>query len=113
MLTGLSFGDGGLHASRCYSRGSAAGCRRCCRGALGVRLLDEYLEFVDGRCRPNTVLAVAYDLKVFLTTVGKPHARWRKFFELPIDLSTRSNLDSRPRLSTRTSSHRTPVLPIE
>ena len=32
---------------------------------LGVRLLDEYLEFLSGRCRPNTVLAVAYDLKVF------------------------------------------------
>jgi integrase/recombinase XerD len=32
---------------------------------LGVPLLDEYLEFVAGRCRPNTVLAVAYDLKVF------------------------------------------------
>jgi hypothetical protein len=30
---------------------------------LGVPLLDEYLEFPAGRCRPNTVLAVAYDLK--------------------------------------------------
>jgi hypothetical protein len=29
---------------------------------LGVPLLDEYLEFLGGRCRPNTVLAVAYDL---------------------------------------------------
>jgi len=29
---------------------------------LGVPLLDEYLEFLAGRCRPNTVLAVAYDL---------------------------------------------------
>jgi site-specific recombinase XerD len=38
---------------------------------LGVPLLDEYLEFVAGRCRPNTVLAVAYDLKVFFTVVGK------------------------------------------
>jgi hypothetical protein len=26
---------------------------------LGVSLLDEYLEFVAGRCRPNTVLATA------------------------------------------------------
>jgi hypothetical protein len=32
---------------------------------LGVPLLDVYLEFLAGRCRPNTVLAVAYDLKVF------------------------------------------------
>jgi integrase/recombinase XerD len=27
---------------------------------------------VAGRCRPNTVLAVAYDLKVFFTATGKP-----------------------------------------
>ena len=26
---------------------------------LGVGLLDEYLVFLSGRCRPNTVLAVA------------------------------------------------------
>jgi diacylglycerol kinase family enzyme len=29
---------------------------------LGIGLLDEYLEFLGGRCRPNMVLAVAYDL---------------------------------------------------
>ena len=39
---------------------------------LGVLLLDEYLEFLGGRCRPNTVLVVAYDLKVFFTVVRKP-----------------------------------------
>jgi site-specific recombinase XerD len=44
---------------------------------LGVRLLDEYLEFLSGRCRPNTVLAVAYDLKVFFTVVGKSPKRVR------------------------------------
>ena len=44
---------------------------------LGVGLLDEYLEFLAGRCRPNTVLAVAYDLKVFFTAVGKPPRRVR------------------------------------
>jgi site-specific recombinase XerD len=44
---------------------------------LGVRLLDEYLEFVAGRCRPNTVLAVAYDLKVFFAVVGKAPRRVR------------------------------------
>jgi integrase/recombinase XerD len=44
---------------------------------LGVWLLDEYLEFLGGRCRPNTVLAVAYDLKVFFTVVGKPPRRVR------------------------------------
>jgi integrase/recombinase XerD len=46
---------------------------------LGVPLLDEYLEFLAGRCRPNTVLAVAYDLKVFFTVVGKPPGRqWHR-----------------------------------
>src|SRR5664280_1092056 len=38
---------------------------------LGVPLLDDYLEFLAGRCRPNTVLAAAYDLRVFLTVVAK------------------------------------------
>jgi site-specific recombinase XerD len=44
---------------------------------LGVPLLDEYLEFLACRCRPNTVLAVAYDLKVFFTAVGKSPRRVR------------------------------------
>ncbi|HEY0688860.1 MAG TPA: tyrosine-type recombinase/integrase [Kribbella sp.] len=43
--------------------------------SLGVPLLDEYLEFLAGRCRPNTVLAVGYDLKVFFTVVGKSPKR--------------------------------------
>ena len=38
---------------------------------LGVRLLDEYLEFLAGRRWPNTVLAVAYDLKVFFAVVDR------------------------------------------
>ena len=38
---------------------------------LGVPLLDAYLDFVAGRCRPNTVLATAYDLKIFFAVVGK------------------------------------------
>jgi integrase len=37
-----------------------------------VPLADVYLEFLGGRCRPNTVLAAAYDLKVFFSVVGKP-----------------------------------------
>ena len=39
---------------------------------VGVPLAEVYLEFLGGRCRPNTVLAAAYDLKVFFTVVGKP-----------------------------------------
>jgi hypothetical protein len=38
---------------------------------LGVPLLDDCLRFVASRCRPNTVLAAAFDLKVFFTVVGK------------------------------------------
>jgi integrase len=48
---------------------------------LGIPLLDEYLEFLGGRCRPNTVLAVAYDLKVFFTVVPKAPRRVR-----PVDV---------------------------
>jgi len=36
---------------------------------LGHRLVDEYLEFVAARCRPNTVLAAGFDLKVFFTLI--------------------------------------------
>ena len=35
-----------------------------------VKVLDDYLDFVGGGCRPNTVLATAYDLRVFFTVVG-------------------------------------------
>ena len=36
---------------------------------LGHRLVDDYLEFVAARCRPNTVLAAGFDLKVFFTLI--------------------------------------------
>jgi hypothetical protein len=41
------------------------------RYRLGERLVDRYLEFVAGRCRPNTLRAVAFDLKAFFAVVGK------------------------------------------
>src|SRR5205809_1781774 len=41
------------------------------RYALGHRLVDRYLEFVAGRCRPNTLRAVAFDLKTFFSVVAK------------------------------------------
>lgn len=41
------------------------------RYSLGDRLTDRYLEFVAGRCRPNTLRAVAFDLKAFFAVVGK------------------------------------------
>jgi hypothetical protein len=37
----------------------------------GVPLADAYLEFLGGRCRPNTVRAAAYDLKVFFAVIGE------------------------------------------
>jgi site-specific recombinase XerD len=41
---------------------------------LGHDLLDDYLRFVGARCRPNTVLAAGFDLKVFFAFTGKEPA---------------------------------------
>ncbi len=41
---------------------------------LGHPLLDDYLEFVAARLRTNTLLATAYDLKVFFAVVAKAPA---------------------------------------
>ena len=41
------------------------------RYRLGHELVDEFLEFAAGRCRPNTVRAYAHDLKAFFDVVGK------------------------------------------
>ncbi len=41
------------------------------RFSLGDPLVDSYLEFVAGRTRPNTLRAVAHDLKAFFTVVDK------------------------------------------
>src|SRR5262245_54343520 len=41
------------------------------RYLLGERLVDRYLGFVAGRCRPNTLRAVALGLKAFFTIVCK------------------------------------------
>src|SRR5438132_1121276 len=38
----------------------------------GVPLAEVYLEFLAGRCRPNTVLAAASDLRVFFAVAAKP-----------------------------------------
>ena len=62
---------------------------------LGVRLLDEYLEFLAGRCRPNTVLAVAYDLKVFFAVVAKPPRRVRPVDVLAFMTAQRTGGDGR------------------
>ncbi|MGO8885021.1 MAG: tyrosine-type recombinase/integrase, partial [Streptosporangiaceae bacterium] len=36
--------------------------------------MDDYLRFVGARCRPNTVLAAGFDLKVFFAFAGKEPA---------------------------------------
>jgi integrase/recombinase XerD len=41
---------------------------------LGHDLIDDYLRFVASRCRPNSVLAAGFDLKVFFAFVGKEPA---------------------------------------
>jgi site-specific recombinase XerD len=41
------------------------------RYALGDSFVDRYLEFVAGRCRPNTLTATAFDLKTFFTVVKR------------------------------------------
>jgi site-specific recombinase XerD len=41
---------------------------------VGHPLLDDYLVFLAGRARPNSVLAVAFDLKVFFTWAQKEPA---------------------------------------
>ena len=41
------------------------------RYALGDPLVDSYLAFVAGRSRPNTLRAVAHDLKMFFSIVDK------------------------------------------
>jgi len=52
-------GDSRLAGSRDRSGGVAAGA--------GGPLADVDLEFLGGRCRPNTVQAAASDLKAFFT----------------------------------------------
>lgn len=41
------------------------------RFRVGHDLVDEFLVFLAGRARPNTVKSYAHDLKVFFETVGK------------------------------------------
>ncbi|MEI2698267.1 MAG: hypothetical protein V9E94_07925 [Microthrixaceae bacterium] len=57
----------------CLVRSSSAGGE--VRYALGDPLVDSYLAFVAGRARPNTLRAVAHDLKTFFAVVGKAPGR--------------------------------------
>jgi integrase/recombinase XerD len=42
---------------------------------VGHPLVDEFLEFCRSRCRPNTIIAIAWDLKTFFTFVEKTPTR--------------------------------------
>jgi hypothetical protein len=53
----------------CLIRTSIAGGEA--RYALGDPLVDSYLAFVAGRSRPDTLRAVAHDLKTFFTVIDK------------------------------------------
>jgi integrase/recombinase XerD len=58
--------------TQCLVRSVADGELRSIQ--LGHPLLDDYLAFVGARARPNTWLAVAYDLKVFFSIIVKEPA---------------------------------------
>lgn len=63
--------------------------------SLGHPVLDDYLRFVKARVRPNSLLAVAFDLKVFFEVVGRN----------PVEVTTRDVLmfveaQRRPRLGS-------------
>jgi len=60
-----------VHAGDSHLAGSGDCCGELATGA-GVPLAEVYLEFLAGRCRPNTVLAAASDLRVFFMMVAKP-----------------------------------------
>jgi integrase/recombinase XerD len=59
----------GMNQFPCLIRTSAAGGEA--RYALGDPLVDSYLAFVAGRSRPNTLRAVAHDLKTFFSVIDK------------------------------------------
>ena len=47
---------------------------RLCRLSIGLDLVDDYLDLLRCRCRLNTWLNYAHDLKIFFNTVDKPVA---------------------------------------
>jgi integrase/recombinase XerD len=61
--------DAHMSWSPCLFRSVSSGGRVQVR--LGHELVDGYLEFLAARCRPNTVLAAGFDLKVFFTLIAK------------------------------------------
>jgi hypothetical protein len=56
-----------LGVAESASAASRLGVPHVGRAARTFELIDQYLRFVAARSRPNTVLATAYDLKVFFS----------------------------------------------
>jgi site-specific recombinase XerD len=67
-------------------------------------LLDDFLDFLASRSRPNSVLAAIYDLKVFFTVVDKPVAEVTSRDVLAFITAQRAGLRRLPRIG--------PVLPV-
>lgn len=60
---------------------------------VGVPLLDDYLDFLAGRARPNTVLAAGYDVLMFFRFVAKEPAEITSADVLAFITSQRSGGD--------------------
>src|SRR2546430_8405025 len=61
-------------------------------------LVDSYLAFVAGRCRPNTLRAVAHDLKTFFSVINRSE-------EHTSELQSQSNLVCRLLLEKKKNQH--------
>jgi integrase/recombinase XerD len=61
--------DAGVSSFPCLIRSSLPAGEL--RFALGDSLVDSYLAFVAGRARPNTLRAIAHDLKTFFSVVDR------------------------------------------
>lgn len=70
------------------------------RYSLGDPLFDKYLEFVASRARPNTLRAVAHDLKTFFAVVNKTQRCCRSRHLRFLSSATRRP-DRRPDLRSR------------
>jgi integrase/recombinase XerD len=66
---------GSARSLRCIgAQSSSAPSSRVRWSPSGHALVDDYLGFIGARARPNTLLATAFDLKVFFSVVEKDPA---------------------------------------
>ncbi len=79
--------------SPCLVRSAAPGDG--VRVELGHPVVDDYLGFLAARCRPNTVLAAGFDLKVFFSVVPREPAEVTTADVLAFIAAQRSSGDRR------------------